>query len=140
MAMNGNVFYRIIADIVLITHAAFVVFVIFGLVLIIYGGFRRWHWIKNPWFRLGHLAAIGVVVLQAWFGMICPLTTLEMALRERAGEVTYSGSFVAHWVQRMLFYEAPTWVFALCYTLFGLLVIASWIAFRPRPLRLAAKQ
>ena len=140
MAMNGNVFYRIIADIVLITHAAFVVFVIFGLVLIIYGGFRRWHWIKNPWFRLGHLAAIGVVVLQAWFGMICPLTALEMALRERAGEVTYSGSFVAHWVQRMLFYEAPTWVFALCYTLFGLLVIASWIAFRPRPLRLAAKQ
>src|SRR6266850_3189781 len=138
--MNGNVLYRIFADIVLLTHAAFVGFVVLGLILIIVGGFRRWHWLKNPWFRFGHLAAIGVVVLQAWLGVICPLTTLEMALRERAGDAVYSGSFVAHWLQRLLFYQAPTWVFTLCYTLFGLLVIASWLAFRPRPLRITGRR
>jgi hypothetical protein len=133
--MDNSATSRVIADIVLITHVAFVAFVICGLLLILYGGFRRWAWIRNPWFRVAHLAAIGVVVAQAWLGVICPLTTLEMSLRERAGDVTYEGTFVAHWLQRLLYYEAPSWVFIVCYTLFGLAVVGSWIGFRPRPLR-----
>jgi len=133
--MNSAGFYRISADVVLITHAAFVAFVILGLILVFYGGARRWGWIRNPWFRLSHLAAIGVVVVQAWFGMTCPLTTLEMMLRERAGDAVYGGSFVAHWLHQLLYYEGPDWVFTVCYTVFGLLVVASWICVRPASLR-----
>jgi hypothetical protein len=58
-----------------------------------------------------------------------------MNLRERAGEGTYEGTFVAHWLQKLLYYEAPPWVFVVCYTLFGLLVVGSWLGFRPRPFR-----
>jgi hypothetical protein len=35
----------------------------------------------------------------------------------------------------LLFYDAPPWLFGLCYTLFGLAVIGSWWKFRPRPFR-----
>ena len=59
--MSGSVFYRIAADLVLAVHTSFVIFVILGLVLILVGGVRSWRWVKNPWFRMGHLLAIGVV-------------------------------------------------------------------------------
>ena len=131
--MIGSVYYRIAADLLLAIHTSFVLFVILGLVLILVGGVRGWRWVRSPWFRLGHLLAIGVVVAQAWLGVICPLTILEMTLRSRAGDAVYSGSFIAHWMGTLLYHEAPLWVFATCYTAFGLLVVASWIIVRPRP-------
>jgi hypothetical protein len=124
--------FRALADVALVAHVAFVAFVVGGLLLILLGGFRGWKWIRNPWFRSLHLAGIGLVVVQAWLGLVCPLTTLEMALRERAGDPTYGGGFVAHWLQRLLYYEAPPWVFAVGYTVFGLAVLGSWFKFRPR--------
>ena len=125
--------HRILADIVLLTHVAFVSFVVFGLIFILCGGAFGWRWIRNPWFRFLHLAGIGLVVFQVWLGIVCPLTTLEMHLREKAGESTYDGTFVAHWLHKLLFYQAPPWVFVVCYSLFGLAVVVSWIKFRPRP-------
>lgn len=126
---------RMFADGVLITHVAFVAFVVGGLLVILGGGFRGWKWIRNPWFRAAHLAGIALVVVQAWLGIVCPLTVLEMHLRDQAGDATYNGTFVAHWLQRLLFYNVPPWVFVVCYTLFGLAVIGSWVKFRPRPFR-----
>lgn len=123
------------ADAILIAHAAFVAFVVVGLILILAGGWRGWRWIRHPWFRIAHLAAIALVVLQAWLGVICPLTTLESYFRQRAGEPAYEGSFIEHWLGELIFYEAPAWVFTLVYTGFGLLVVLSWIFVRPRPVR-----
>ena len=128
-------FYAVAADLVLAMHVGFVVFVVVGLVLILVGKVFRWHWVRNPYFRVAHIVAIGVVVLQSWFGVICPLTTLEMSLRRLAGDATYSGAFIAHWLESILYYQAPAWVFAVCYTLFGLLVAGSWYWVRPRPFR-----
>ncbi|MDJ0813165.1 MAG: DUF2784 domain-containing protein [Woeseiaceae bacterium] len=124
--------YRLAADLVLYLHIAFVVFVVAGLVLIVVGHIADWRWIRNGWFRLAHVAAIGVVVLQAWLGVLCPLTILEMWLRDKAGDAVYPGSFIAHWAEQILYYDAPAWVFTLCYSAFGLLVLASWIWIRPR--------
>lgn len=119
------------ADAVLVLHFLFVVYVVLGLLLILTGGLLRWSWVRNWWFRISHLAAIGIVVLQAWLGMICPLTTLEMWLRREAGDASYSGAFIAHWLDAILYYQAPAWVFALCYTVFGAVVVMSWIWIRP---------
>ncbi len=129
--MDSNT-YSLLADIVLMTHVAFVLFVVLGLILILCGGFCGWKWVRNPWFRAAHLAGIGLVVLQSWLGIICPLTTLEMVLRERAGDETYAGTFIAHWLHKILFLHAPMWAFVICYSLFGLAVLVSWIKFRPR--------
>lgn len=126
--------YHVAADLVLVTHVAFVAFVVGGLLLILGGGFCGWQWIRNPWFRVLHLAGIGLVIAQAWLGVDCPLTTLEMALRERAGDATYHSTFIAHWLQALLYYDAPAWVFVAGYTAFGLAMAGCWWRFRPRPL------
>ena len=131
--------YRLAADALLVLHVGFVIFVVLGLALIWIGGGLGWSWVRNPWFRIAHLIGIAIVVLQAWLGQICPLTIWEMALREKAGDATYAGSFIAHWLQELLYYEAPMWVFAVCYTVFGLLVVASWYFIRPRPFRAASR-
>lgn len=133
--MESGALYLLAADVVLFGHALFVAFVVFGLVSVLVGKARSWSWVRNPWFRLAHLAAIGVVVVQSWFGAVCPLTTLEMALRARAGDAVYPGAFVAHWLETILYYRAPSWVFAACYTVFGALVVASWLWVRPRSFR-----
>ena len=131
--MNTPGMYGIAADAVLIVHSLFVCFVVFGLVLILVGKPMRWQWVRNRWFRVAHLAGIGVVVLQSWFGLICPLTTWEMSLRARAGEAVYEESFIAHFLNELLYYNAPPWVFIACYTAFGALVIVSWFWVRPQP-------
>jgi Na+/H+-translocating membrane pyrophosphatase len=75
--------------------------------------------------------AIGFVVAEAWLGATCPLTRLEMWLRTQSRAATYSSSFIEHWLQRLLYFEAPAWVFALAYSLFGLLVLVLWFRFPP---------
>jgi hypothetical protein len=128
----GPLLYRVSADVLLTVHVLFVLFVVVGLVLILVGGASGWRWVRHPWFRRAHLAAIGVVAAQAWLGRICPLTTWEMALRARAGQATYAGSFIQYWLQTLIYYEAPPWVFTTAYTAFALLVAASWLWVRPR--------
>ena len=120
------------ADVILLLHVLFVAFVVIGLLLIFIGKVRIWLWVRNPWFRLTHLVAITVVVAQAWFGLICPLTTLEMTLRSGAGEKVYSGSFISYWLESILYYRLPSWLFVVGYTVFGIVVVASWIWIRPR--------
>jgi hypothetical protein len=129
--MLGELPYQLLADVVLTLHAALVVFVVAGLILIVVGNVRNWGWVNSMSFRLTHLAAIAVVVAETWIGLACPLTTLEMWLRARSDAETYGGSFIEHWVQRILYYDAPPWVFTLGYTLFGALVIAAWWYFPP---------
>ena len=123
--------YRLLADLLLYIHFGFVLFVVAGLAAILAGGALGWSWVRNRTFRLLHLAAIGVVAAQAWLGVICPLTHLEMWARRRSGGEVYTGSFVAHWVDRLLYYDAPAWVFVVAYTAFGALVVAAWYLVRP---------
>lgn len=130
--MDAGFLFLLAADVLLFSHVLFVAFVVFGLLLIFVGKLLEWGWIRNPWFRVAHLAAIAIVALQSWAGVICPLTTWEMALRERAGEVSYSGTFISHWLETLLYYQAPAWVFTACYTFFAALVVISWFWVRPR--------
>lgn len=129
--MNATLAWRLAADAVLLLHFAYVLFVVLGLALILAGGLLQWRWVRNPVFRTLHLLAIAVVVAQAWLGMVCPLTTLENVLRARAYDATYPGDFISWWVHRVLFWQAPPVVFSVIYTVFGLLVAASWLWVRP---------
>lgn len=122
------------ADVLLFVHVLFVACVVGALILILLGGWRGWHWVRNPWFRFVHAAAIGIVVIQSWFGITCPLTVWEMSLRERAGDTAYTGTFISHWLEAILYYQAPMWVFTAAYSGFAALVFASWFWVRPRPI------
>jgi hypothetical protein len=126
--------YRILADGVLVLHAGLVLFVVAGLFLILLGGARHWQWVRHLWFRLLHLAAIVIVMLESWLDIVCPLTSFELWLRTRAGQGAYQGDFIAYWLGRLLFYQAPPWIFIVAYSTFALLVIVSWVIVRPRSL------
>ncbi len=128
----------LLADLILLLHVAIVAFVVLGLPLIVLGGWRGWRWIRNRRFRLLHLATIAFVAIQAWAGGICPLTTWEQQLRVRAGQTGYDGGFVEHWLSRLIFFEAPPWVFVIGYSLFALAVAAAWWRWPPRPARHAS--
>jgi hypothetical protein len=101
--VKTSMIYLLAADAILVMHLLFVAFIVVGLLLIHLGKTRRWFWIRNPWFRLAHVAAIGVVTLQSWFGVLCPLTILEKALRLHACEAVYTGSFISHLLETILY-------------------------------------
>lgn len=127
-----SVVYQLLADIVLVLHVAVVAFVVGGLAAVIVGNRLGWLWVNTLSFRIAHLGAIAFVVAQAWLGMVCPLTSLEAWLRVRAGQRGYSGGFIEHWLQRVLYYDAPPWVFITVYSLFALAVGAAWWYYPPR--------
>ncbi|HEU4647891.1 MAG TPA: DUF2784 domain-containing protein [Gemmatimonadales bacterium] len=85
--------YRLLADVVVVLHFAFVLFVVAGGLLVL-----RWRRLARV-----HLpvAVYGVVI--EWIGFICPLTPLEKALRRSAGEAGYAGGFVEHYVLPVLY-------------------------------------
>ena len=128
---ENTFFFTLAADAVLLLHVLLVIFIVFGLALIFFGSFLNWQWVRNPWFRLLHLLAICTVVALSWLNFICPLTSIEMTLRARAGEITYTGSFISHWLEAILYYQAPPWVFIIAYTIFGLVVVLSWFLIAP---------
>ena len=124
--------YTLLADIVIVLHAMYVVFVVGGQVMILTGWYYKWHWTTNPIFRVIHITAILFVVAEAWFGIVCPLTTLEYELRIRAGQTTHEMNFIGYWLNRLLFFSASEWIFTLAYTLFALLVITVFVYYPPK--------
>jgi hypothetical protein len=124
--------YQLLADAVLLLHFAVIVFVVGGLAAVLVGNAAGWRWVNDWWFRLAHLLAIVVVVVQSWLGQHCPLTILESWLRVQAGAQAYQQSFIEHWLQRIIYYDIPLWVFTLVYTVFAALVMLAWWRYPPR--------
>ena len=120
--------YRVLADVVVAIHAVYVGFVVFGLIAILAGRAMGWRWVRNLYFRMLHLAAIGFVCFESIIGIDCPLTTLENALRLGGGQRGYGSDFIGYWLDRLIFYDLPPRVFMILYLAFGLLVLSTlWL-------------
>jgi hypothetical protein len=126
------VWRAVLADLIVVAHAAYVSFVVLGLLAILVGIAFRWNWVRNPWFRWIHLSMIGIVVAEALAGIPCPLTVWERQLRSGAGQVAYAGDFIGYWTHRFLFYRFEPWVFTVVYAAFGLAVLAVFILAPPQ--------
>ena len=90
--------YRLLADAVLVTHAAFVAFVMLG-------GLLAW---RRPWFAWLHLPVVAWGIGIELTGGICPLTPLENRLRSLAGEQGYPGGFIEHYLLALLYPDGLT--------------------------------
>lgn len=121
-----------LADVTLAMHAVYVLFVIGGQILILVGWVCCWRWTRDLLFRVIHLISIGFVMLEAWLGVTCPLTVLENIFRMKSGSTMYERSFLSYWLERLIFYSAPEWVFTAIYTGFACLVILTWLVYPPK--------
>ena len=121
---------RALADLVLLLHLAFILFVVAGGLLAL-----RWRWAP-----LVHLPAAVWGVFIEVSGGVCPLTPLENALRQAAGSSGYEGSFIEHYLVPVVYPESLSHPVQL--VLAGLVVVANGIVylavFRRRRRRLAA--
>jgi hypothetical protein len=106
---------RLIADVLVTLHLAFIVFAVGGGLLVLW---RRW------WAAL-HLPAAGWAAWTEFTGTICPLTPWEQALRRQAGEAGYAGGFVEHYLLPLVYPAALT---PRIQTALGVLVVVANVA------------
>ena len=85
--------YRGLADLVLVAHFAFVLFVVLGGLLVL-------RWPRIAWVHVP-VALYGATI--EFLGFICPLTPLEIWLRRRGGEAGYEGGFIEHYITAALY-------------------------------------
>jgi Protein of Unknown function (DUF2784) len=90
---DGEMWYRIAADLVVAVHLLFISFVVGG-------AFLAWRWPRIIW---AHLPAMVYGALVEFSGFTCPLTPLENYLRHRAGEAGYRGGFIAHYLVAVIY-------------------------------------
>lgn len=116
-----------LVDAVVVVHFLIVLFIVAGLPLIYVGAALRWTWVRSRLWRMLHLAAISFVAAESLIGISCPLTVWEDTLRGQRS----SGGFIERWVDQLIFYDAPTWVFTAAYAVFAALVLITWITVPP---------
>ena len=117
-----------LADVILVVHAGFVLFVVGGLVATWVGLALGKAFAINPWFRGLHIAAIGFVVAESLLGYMCPLTAWEDTLRGYSDDK----GFLQRWIHAWLYWNVPPWIFTPVYLGFGALVAWTWLRFPPR--------
>jgi len=120
------------ANVILIFHFMYVLFIAVGLLIIYLGYLMKWKFIGNPIFRWTHLSAMGIVIVELLFGIFCPLTEWEAELRGSQTTSLYSSGFIPYWVHRLLFYNWSVWVFSLIYIITFILIIVAMFIIPPR--------
>ena len=116
--------HRILADMVVVVHLTFIVFVAVGSVLV-------WKWPRLLW---PHIAVVAWAAAIVTVGFTCPLTPLEKLLRERAGHTSYDGGFIDHYLSGVVY---PGRFTALARLLVGALIVAGYAALLARNRRRA---
>ena len=115
------VLYLALADILVVLHLAFVAFVVLG-------GLLAFRWHRAPWIHLP--AALWGFLIEV-FGWICPLTPLEVRLRQLGGEAGYEGGFVEHYLLPVLYPSGLTrehqLILGALVVLVNLVVYGLWI-------------
>ena len=130
--------YGYLADLVVFVHVLYVGYVVLGQLAIIVAAPFRWEWARNPWFRLTHLAAIGVVAYEATNNIRCPLTVWEEQLRVLANPAAVGGeSFMGRLFHDVLFWDGlPEIFFNTLHVAMFVLVVQGVVMYPPRLWRL----
>ena len=112
---------------ILFLHLAIIAFNVAGCVLIPIGAWRHWHWVRDFWFRVAHLACLAAVAVQAVLGRVCFLTLWQSDVSGAAN----TQPLIAGWIERMIYWSLPLWVFEIAYVVVFAYVVALWVFVRP---------
>ena len=125
-------FYSFLADLIVVIHLAYIAYIVGGPGVILLGLWRRWKWISNRWFRLMHLLAVLVVVIEIILKTNCPLTTWENSLRTLAQQPVDGSAFMDRLMALVLFASVPAWVTNGIYFVIALTTVAMFLFAPPR--------
>ena len=114
-------------QLVLAIHLAVIAFNVFGLVAIPLGAALGWRWVRVLWWRALHLGSLAVVALQAVLGRACFLTDWQDALTGGGAH----DPLIMRWVNGLIYWPLPMWVFTAAYVAVFLYVAALWWFVRP---------
>ena len=103
-------YQTILADFIVVLHLLFILFVLFGGLLLFWSS-------RIPWF---HIPAVLWAAMIEFSGWVCPLTPLENFLRQQGGSSTYSTGFIEHYILPVLY---PDFLTRRLQILFGLSVL-----------------
>ncbi len=118
----------LLGQLVLATHLAVIAFNIAGLVVIPLGAALGWRWVRVMWWRVLHLASLAATALQALLGRACILTEWQDGLTGGGAH----DPLVMRWVNSMIYWPLPMWVFTAAYVAVFAYVVALWWFVRPR--------
>ena len=114
-----------LAGLILYVHLLIICFNLFGLVVIPLGGWMGWAFVHAPAWRILHLGSLGVTALQASFGQACFLTVWQAAASNGSPAAE---PLIMRWVNSLIFWPLPEWVFVLIYLLtFAYVILLLWI-------------
>ena len=119
-----------LAAAILAAHLAIILFNLFGLIVVPLGAICGWRFVRVRWWRLLHLVSLAAVAAQAVFGHACFLTIWQASLTGATGLPT---PLIMGWVNRVIYWPLPVWVFATLYVIvFGYALALFWLV---RPAR-----
>jgi len=119
-----------LAGLVLALHLLVVAFNLFGMIAVPLGAWRGWRFVRVAWWRALHLALMAAVALQALFGRACILTIWQAALESEAAPAQVQ-PMIQRWMEGVLFWDLPPWVFAGAYSLLSVYCLALWFIVPP---------
>jgi hypothetical protein len=114
------------ADLVMVVHAVFSLFVVAGLIFILTGLLLRWNWINHRRFRVIHLTATLVVVVRVWLEVPCPFSVVEDRLRAKSSASCAVAPAFHDFFHRMAFRGNNPQRFARSTTAVGLIALATF--------------
>lgn len=118
-----------LGQIVLAAHLLVIAFNVAGLVLIPLGARLGWTWVRLRWLRALHLASLAVVAAQVALGRACFLTLWQ----DRLTGNSHADPMIVRWVNSVIYWPLPLWVFTAAYLAVLAYVVALWWWVRPRP-------
>jgi hypothetical protein len=122
----------IVADLIAAAHIGYFIYVVGGCAAIVVGLTQRWDWIRNPWFRLSHLAAVYIVVFENVFNIACPLNTAEWRLRSASQSAVEASSGIGGVLDHLLFHTIPGHVLNVLYSALAILLLVAMVLVPPR--------
>ncbi len=133
--------YKIFADAIIVLHFLFILFMLFGFFLTLYGIFFRHKFFDRWLFRSLHLLGIFYVASLSILGKYCPLTLLENQLRLRyEASLVYSGSFIAHYLEKLVYPDVNPLVIQIPTVFLGIFTIVVFIIRPPEKIKSILKK
>ena len=111
--------YKILADTVILLHFLWIVFLMFGAV----------PGVRNSAIKIVHISGLAFAVISELFDWYCPLTYLEIWLKSKyAPSMTYTGSFIIHYLEKIVYIEIPWYLITISIVL--LCLFNGWVYIR----------